>query len=166
MPTIFEDKKEDQIADKKDEQPKPGLLDDPKSESSSDLVMSSPFFTLGRLYSRPTSSDSLPIVTDFITAVSLFDFSVWAIFDAWDEDWIEAVEGDDVDWVGIERHETPLNPFWSTTWGTLPGLDGGIQMAKIANSVYTHIFESSEQIDWRIAGKEWGANEIPILFRQ
>lgn len=37
-------------------------------------------------------------------------------------------------------------------------------MAKLANSVYTHIFASTEQINWTDTGDQWGPNEIPLLF--
>lgn len=36
--------------------------------------------------SNPTSSESCAIITDYIVAVRLFDFSLWAIFDAWDDE--------------------------------------------------------------------------------
>lgn len=85
-----------------------GLLNGPNSESTSDLVKSFPFFTLGRLYSKPASSKNRPTITDFIAAVSLADFSLWAIFDAWDGDWIEAEEGNEMNRIGEDRHETPL----------------------------------------------------------
>lgn len=106
--------------DKIDEQAELGLLNELKSESTSNCVISFPFFTLGRLYSKPTSSENCPTMTDFIIAVSLADFSLWAIFDAWHEDWVEAEEGDEVDWIGIERHETPLKPLWSNSWESYP----------------------------------------------
>ena len=150
--------------DRIDKQAEFDLLNVPKSHSTSDLIMSFPFFTLGRLYSKPTSSESRPTITDFIAAVSLADCSLWAIYDAWDEVWTEAVEGDEFDWIGVERHETPLKPLWSHTWGKLPGLDGTVRMAKLANSVYTHVFAPTEQINWTITGEQWGSNEIPVLF--
>ena len=150
--------------DRIDEQAEFGLWNELKSESTSECVISFPFFTLGRLYSNPTSSESCPIMTDFIVAVSLADFSLWATFDAWDEDWVEAEEGDDVDWIGIERHETPLKPLWPNSWGRLPGLDGRVRMAKLANSVYTHVFAPTEQINWTNTEERWGPNEIPVLF--
>lgn len=140
------------------------LLNRPKSHSTGDPVMSFPFYTFGRLYSKSTSSESHPTITDFIAAVSLADYSLWAIYDAWDEDWTEAETGDEVDWSGVERHETPLEPLWSNTWGKLPGIDGRVRMAKIANSVYTHVFTPTEQINWKITGERWGPNEIPVLF--
>ncbi len=66
------------------------------------------FFQLGRLYSKPASSKNRPTITDFIAAVSLADFSLWAIFDVWDGDWIEAEEGNEMNRIGEDRHETPL----------------------------------------------------------
>lgn len=120
-----------------------GLFNGAKCESTSDLVNSFPFFALGILYSKPASSETLPAITDFIVAVSLANFSLWAIFDAWDEGWIEAEGGDKTDWIGEEHHETPWKPFWSSTWATLPGFGGRLWMTKLANSVYTHVFASS-----------------------
>lgn len=43
------------------EQAKFGLWKGPKSESISDLVLSFPFFTLGRIYSKPASSENRPL---------------------------------------------------------------------------------------------------------
>lgn len=146
------------------EQSRFGSLNGPKSESISELVMSFPFFTLGRLCSKPTSSGVRPTITDYIVAVNLYDFSLWAIFDAWDEEWIEAEEGDEADWAGVERYETPLKPLRSNTWGKLPGLDSNVQIAKLANNVYTHVFAPTELIDWKIAREGWSPNDIPVLF--
>lgn len=85
------------LEDRIDKQAEFGLLNGLKSKSISDGIISFPFFTLGRLYSKPTSSENSPTIIDFIVAVGLADFSLWAIFDVWDEDWIEAKEGDEVD---------------------------------------------------------------------
>ena len=131
---------------------------------TSDLVISFSFFTFGRLYSKPTSSESRATITDYTVAVSLCDFSLWAIFDAWDEDWIEAEEGDEVDRIGVDRYETPVKPLRSSTWGTLPGTDGRVLMAKLANNVYSHVYAPTAQIIWNIAPEEWSPNEIPVLF--
>ena len=139
-----------------------GLLKGPKSESASDF-MSFPFFTLGRIYSKPTSSESRPAITDFIAAVSLCDFSQWAIFDAWDEDWIEAEEGDEVDWVGLERHETPFKPLRSITWGRLPGLDGRVRWSS-SQTVFTLMYLSQPRRSIGRPLEKWGANDIPVLF--
>lgn len=81
-----------------------------------------------------------PTMSDYIVAVSLCDFSLWAIFDAgWDEEWIEAEEGDEVGWVGVERYETPLQPLRSSTWwGKLLGLDSRVQIAKLARKQCIH----------------------------
>lgn len=37
-------------------------------------------------------------------------------------------------------------------------------MAKLANSVYTHVFAPTKQINWTNAEEHWGPNEIPVLF--
>lgn len=62
--------------DRIDQQVESGLLNGPKSHLTSDPVMSFPFFTFERLYSKPTSSESRPTVTDFIAAVGLADCSL------------------------------------------------------------------------------------------
>ena len=147
-----------------DKQAEFGFLNRPKRDSASDLVLSFPFFTFGRLFPKPTSSDSYPTDTDFIVAVSLADCSLWAIYDAWDEDWIEPEDGGEADWMGEERFETPLKPLRSNNWGKLPGIDGRVRMARLAESVYTHNFAASERIYWTIDGEQWGPNEIPALF--
>lgn len=64
----------------------------------------------------------------------------------------------------MDRHETPLKPLWSNIWGKLPGLDGRVRMAKLANSVYTHVFAPTEQVNWTNTEGQWGPNEIPVLF--
>ena len=151
------------ISEEPEEQARLGSLNGLK-RSTSDLVISFPFFTLGRLYSKPTSSESRATITDYIFAVSLCDFSLWAIFDAWDEDWIEAVEGDEVDWIGVDRYETPVKPLRSSAWGTLPGIHGRVHMVKLANNVYSHVYAPTTQITWNVAPEEWNPNEIPVLF--
>ena len=143
-----------------DEHTEFGLFNGAKCESTSDLVNSFPFFTLTRLYMKPASSENLPTITDFIVAVSLADFSLWAIFDAWGEDCIEAKEGDEADWIGEEGPEMPLKPLWSSTWATLPGLDGRVRMTELPNSIYAHVFASTEQIDWANTG-EWSRGRPP-----
>ena len=57
--------------DETQEQSRFGSVNGPKSGSISDLAMSFPFFTLGRLCSKPTSSGVRPTITDHIVAVSL-----------------------------------------------------------------------------------------------
>lgn len=54
--------------DEPEEQARLGSL---KLESTGDLVMSYPFFTLGRLCSKHTSSNHRATITDYIAAVSL-----------------------------------------------------------------------------------------------
>lgn len=50
-----------------------------------ETVMSHPFFMMGRLIFQ-TASDEFARTSDYIVAVSLYDESMWAIYDAWDED--------------------------------------------------------------------------------
>lgn len=59
--------------DEPEEQARLGSLNGLK-RSTSDLVISFPFFTFGRLYSKLTSSKSRATITDYIVAVSLCDF--------------------------------------------------------------------------------------------
>ena len=80
--------------------------------------------------------------------------------------WIEAEEGDngDGDWIGKERHETPLKTYCSSSWAKLPGLGGRVWIIKLTNSVYTLIFASTKQLNCTETGDYWGLNEIPVLF--
>lgn len=64
---------------------------------------------------------------------------------------------------GWKTTKTALKPLRSITWGRVPALVGRDQMVKLANSVYTHVFVPTEQIDWTTAGTQWGANEIPVF---
>lgn len=75
-----------------------------------------------------------------------------------------AEEGDDVDWVGVDRYETPVKPLRSSIWGKLPGIDNRVRMAKLANNVYTHVFAPTTQITWTVGCEGWTPNEIPVLF--
>lgn len=77
---------------------------------------------------------------------------------------MEAKKRDDVDWVGLERYETRLKPLTTSTGGKLPGLDGSVQMTKLANNVSTHIFAPNEQNTWTIPREGWSPNKIPVLF--
>lgn len=73
-----------------------------KGGSTGDLVISFSFFAFGRLFSKSASSESRATITDHVFAVTLCDFSLWATFDAWDEDWTEAVERDGIEWIGVD----------------------------------------------------------------
>lgn len=81
-----------------------------------------------------------------------------------DEEWIEAEEGGKVDWVGVDRYETSFKPLRLSTWGKLPRLVSRVQIAKLANNVYTHVFAQTELINWKIAREGWSPNYIPVLF--
>lgn len=37
-------------------------------------------------------------------------------------------------------------------------------MARLVESVYTHVPAANERIDWAIDEEQWGPNEIPALF--
>lgn len=75
-----------------------------KGGSTGDLVISFSFFTFGRLCSKPASSKSRATITDHVA------------FDAWDEDWTEAVERDGIEWIGVDCYKTPVKLLRSSTW--------------------------------------------------
>lgn len=54
------------------------------SDNQCEIFMSHPFFMMGRLKSQTVSNDYAQ-TSDYIVAVSLYDESLWAIYDAWDE---------------------------------------------------------------------------------
>lgn len=72
-----------------------------ESDNQCKIVMSQPFFTLGRLKPQTVSNDYAQ-TSHYIVAVSLYDESLWAICDAWDETWVE----DDEESCDYEEEQT------------------------------------------------------------
>lgn len=135
------------------------------SDYGCETVMAHPFFMLGRLESR-TSSDKYAKTSDYIVAVSLYDESLWAIYDAWDEDW---VEDDEDSWDYDEEQnieKTEYRPLRTKLWGRFPGLDNNSvhQMVKIADNVRTHLFSPIKCIRWGTVQGLWQPTEVPVLL--
>lgn len=99
------------------------------SDKQCEIVMLHPFFMLGRLKSQTVSNDYAQ-TSDYILAVSLYDESLWAIYDAWDETWVEDDE-ESCDYEGEQTVEkTAYRPFRTKPWGRFLGLgNNAIQRA-------------------------------------
>lgn len=135
------------------------------SDNQFETVMSHPFFMMGRLIFQ-TASDEFAKTSDYIVAVSLYDESMWAIYDAWDEDWVEGDE-DSCDYDEAQNIEkTAYRPFRTKPWGRFPGLDNNSvqQMVKITDNVRTHSFSSIECIRLRTVQDLWQPTEVPFLL--
>ena len=135
------------------------------SDNQCEIVMSHPFFMLGRLKSQTVSNDYAQ-TSDYIVAVSLYDESLWAIYDAWDETWVEDDE-ELCDYEGEQTVEkTAYRPFRTKPWGRFPGLDNNAvqQMVKIADNVCTHPFSPIECIRLGTIQASWQPTEVPFLL--
>lgn len=121
-----------------------------------------PFFTFGRLYQNLLPPKAAPLSQ---TPLSLFDFSLWILFDAWDEDWIEVLAGDDVDWIGVDRYGTPVKSFRSSTRGN----DSRVQNGKACRQCL-HSYLCSNRPDylvnysWRME-PQWDICLVPSAQR-
>ena len=135
------------------------------SDNQFETVMSHPFFIMGRLIFQ-TASDEFAKTSDYIVAVSLYDEAMWAIYDAWDEDWVEDDE-DSCDYDEAQNIEkTAYRPFRTKPWGRFPGLDNNSvqQMVKIADNVRTHPFSPIECIRLRTVQDLWQPTEVPFVL--
>lgn len=135
------------------------------SDQQCEIVMSHPFFMLGRLKFQTVSNDYAQ-KSDYIVAVSLNDESLWAIYDAWDETWVDDDE-ESCDYEGEQTVEkTAYRPFRTKPWARFPGLDINIvqQMVKIANNVRTHPFSSIECIRLGTTQVSWQPTEVPFIL--
>lgn len=91
---------------------------------------------------------------------------MWAIYDAWDEDWVED-DGDSCDYDEAQNIEkTAYRPFRTKPWGRFPGLGNNSvqQMVKITDSVRTHPFSPIECIHLRTVQNLWQPTEVPFLL--
>lgn len=120
------------------------------SDNQFEIVRSHPFFMMGRLIFQ-TASDEFAKTSDYIVAVSLYNESMWAIYNVWDKDWVEDDE-DSCDYDKAQNIEkTAYRPFRTKPWGRFPGLDNNSvqQMVKITDNVCTHPFSPIECIRLR-----------------
>ncbi|KAI9793443.1 MAG: hypothetical protein M1816_000337 [Peltula sp. TS41687] len=116
------------------------------------LCISQPFYYLGELVTtiRPDYEERRP--NNYIVAVSLYDLSVWLIYNAWDY-WY-AVDEDDLEdgirWdndayldqspvIDLERQKC-FRPDRDSLWARFPGLPGRTLMVKIADNVHSWHF--------------------------
>ncbi|KAI9825169.1 MAG: hypothetical protein M1826_007094 [Phylliscum demangeonii] len=115
-----------------------------------EFALSQPFYNLGELRK------------DYVVAVSLHDYSLWLIYNAWDSSYCvdedELEDGTDMDddayfdlseALALESKRW-FRPDYDPCWAQLPGLDGKTLMAKLADNVYTWHFSHSPQPELRM----------------
>ena len=129
-----------------------------RPDNQCETVISQPFFMMGRLMFQ-TASDDFAKPSDYIVAVSLYDESMWAIYDAWDEDPCDYEEAQNIE-------KTAYRPFRTKPWGRFPGLDNDSvqQMVKLADNVRTHPFSSIDSIRLKTVQDLWQPTEVPFLL--
>lgn len=100
--------------------------------------------------------------------MSLYDLSVWMIYDAWDyRDDTYCIDSDDEDGYdeendGEERHSS-FRPDVNPSWASLPGVNGKTLMARIAESVHSWPFEGSAEL---CLNQAWVADDVvPVFLR-
>lgn len=121
------------------------------------------FFTLGKINWQLVTGG--PVHTsDYVVALSLYDSSIWAIYDAWDDSDFTGVTEEEQN----EAEDDPqpsFRPYQSKLWGRLPGLGNSKQaMLRIAENVQTWCFESNNRIDWRSCKGEWSSDDVPLFL--
>ncbi|KAI9786751.1 MAG: hypothetical protein M1816_007822 [Peltula sp. TS41687] len=128
---------------------------------------------LGRSERRPPAAGQhATVTTDYVLAVSLYDLSVWMIYDAWDygddthcvdsSDDDDEEEEEEEEEQGEVRHSSfrpDVNPFWAR----VSGVKGSMLMAKIAEDVRSWPFEAAAEL--RLS-QTWIANVVvPVFLR-
>lgn len=127
-----------------------------------------PFLYLGDLGRSERRQGGQDAATDYVLAVSLYDLSVWMIYDAWDYgDDTYCIDSDDED--GNEEEEdgevrhSSFRPDVNPSWARVPGVKGNTLMARIAESVHSWPFEGAAEL--RLS-QAWIANDVvPVFLR-
>lgn len=121
------------------------------------------FFTLGKMNWQLVTGGPVH-ASDYVVALSLYDSSIWAIYDPWDNSEETGVaeekpsEAED-DW------QPSFRPYQSKVWGRLPGLGKSKQaLLRIAENVHSWRFESNNCIEWRSFKEEWGSDDVPLFL--
>lgn len=111
-------------------------------------VVHHPFYFLGNLFIVSQSLKQVPELGEYYVAVSLFDHSLWLIYDAWDDLWQENDYDDEDDILDDEEavRPGPFRPAWGSSWARLPYTDGRVVIAKIGCDVRTYGFSATEDI--------------------
>ncbi|KAI9815423.1 MAG: NADPH oxidase 4 [Phylliscum demangeonii] len=96
---------------------------------------------------------------DYVVAVSLHDYSLWLIYNAWDSSYTcsedELEDGTDLDDDAYFDESAAFEleskrwfrPDYDPDWGQFPGLDGKTLMAKLADNVYDLHFRYSPRAE-------------------
>ncbi|KAI9795107.1 MAG: hypothetical protein M1816_000129 [Peltula sp. TS41687] len=116
-----------------------------------------PFFYLGKLATRPEPGRRGRVRADYLVAVRVVDLSVWIIYDAWDDWWMEEMDQEYLDMAMHPHHlhdeeegepisQGPFRPLCDPTWARLPGYEGRVIIGKLANDIRTWSFDLSAGI--------------------
>lgn len=125
-------------------------------------VLSHPFCHLGKLV-FPTSSSS----QRYNVAISLWDESVWIIYDAWnrccypDDISAESDYGPD----GEEAPQSPFLPDNQPDWAELPGRKGKVLMAKVTTGVKEWQFNEGKRVNMNLSEAWKAADVVPVFVR-
>lgn len=121
------------------------------------------FYTLGILKWQHVTGGRVHS-SDYIIAVSLYDSSIWAIYDAWDNHEETQATDEELD-EAVYEPEPSFRPALSENWGRLPGLGSSRQvMIRIAENAQTYCFEKYERIEWRICKGDWSSADVPLFL--
>lgn len=136
-------------------------------------VLSCPFYYLGKL--SQTVSPELR-ASNYIVAVSLYDNSLWLIYNAWNyeyqvtEDDLEGEVGWDDDAYldqapiqEIER-EKCFRPTSDPLWASFPGLPARTLMIRLANDVSTWHFDEPDGPELLMDPLWFGDDVVPVFI--
>ncbi|KAI9833400.1 MAG: hypothetical protein M1826_007498 [Phylliscum demangeonii] len=132
-----------------------------------DAVICQPFYHLGTLNVNDPYRDG-----SYITAVSLHDYSLWLIYNAWNglphidsEDESDDVGSGPYDDAVEDARERPywFRPDTNPDWASFPGLSGKTLMAKLADDVRTWPFYDPEAHPFRMSSV-WSQGDVVPAF--
>ena len=128
-----------------------------------DVITGSCFFPLGKFNWQPVAGGCAD-TSDFVAAVSLYDCSIWAIYNS-GEDIQECWETDEESNEAQDEPQPSFRPSKSKLWGRLPGLENSTHaVARIAENVQTCCFESNKEIEWWICKGNWSSVDVPLFL--
>lgn len=99
--------------------------------------------------------------------MSLYDVSVWIIYDAWDYgDDTYSIDSDRVSEDEEEELHSSFKPDMNPFWASLPGLSGRTLMARIAENVYSWLSEDKLGNAELCLKQAWVADDVvPVFLR-
>lgn len=134
-----------------------------KVSTTFDRVIAQPFFYLGQLR-LPGHKTGERFPGDYYVAASLFDHSIWLVYNPWNANWEDLEEHSDAE-DEIDRLQDPsrqsFRPDWDPAWARLPGLSGRTLMAKVAPDVRTWDFGASSEVEMQLDQAWTGEDVVP-----